>query len=384
MSAADAPPPPAPPPPAELDPSEDDDDEEPPSFDSDEIAAAAREVGVKAFNEGRLDDAHRIQYGVLKHFTAKHGESSAQCAMYYLDYGVTLLALIQSQDPEAAALAGNTGEENEDVELCSNILELARICFDKLEAETTDESALKTLQLRQAEVHESLAQLRHERDEESEALKELEWALFLRKSALEDSHRVVISTMFQVGALYLRNEDFDKAEETFAEALELAKGNPTVPADLVEDLTQYYDEAKEMREQGGIESVKREIRGLFPEEAEASLRELTAPEGAPSLVSAVPAELASAVRVHHGGLMASVPMRESSSSMSFFPRQQFGDSVNLANDGNSRSQVINTAVPVRRKERPRPAGDENNGAAAKKQHRAEGNGGASSANTPTA
>ena len=318
----------------------DSDSSDTPVFASDDVAKLARDAGIKLFNEDRLEEALQLQYGLLKHFTGKYGEASAECGEYYLDYGTTLLRIIQSTDTEAAILAGNTGEENPDIEVCMQNLGLALICLDKAEAALQGDE-LHRIYLRQAEAHEAQSEVYHECGEENDALKELECSLALRMAVLPKTDRTVVSNMLQIGLVYLRNEEFAKAEAQLEEVLAAAKES-SISQEALDDIQAYLDEAREMREQGGLDNVKREIRELFPDEAPV--------EEAPGLVSSIPRGLAGGF-APSAFMSTAVPMREASSSLSFFPRQALSgeSSMRVAVE----MQPVNTSVQVKRKDRTR-------------------------------
>jgi hypothetical protein len=119
-----------------------------------------------------------------------------------------------------------------------------------------------------------------------------------------------------------------------------------------------------------MEAVTREIRDLFTNDAteQAVLQSeggnVAAPTNAAGsgngLISALPAGLEGASRAAPSNVVQAVPMREASSSMSFFPRQCMSDPERSSGGHvpGTAPRHINTSVPVRKKERARPAGQD--------------------------
>lgn len=369
-------------------------------FESDDKAVQVRQAALALFNQGQLDAALALQVRVVRYFTAKYGEDDARCGVHYLDYGITLLTIIQSSNAEVAALSGNIGEPNEDIEVCLHNLEAAKVCLERAEDEAKTDEERKKVYLRLAEVHESLAELHNERDDDEEVLKEYEYALVLKRTA-EDTTRSIVATMFQIGMVYLRNEDFDKAKECLGEAVELGKTSADVPQDLREEMQTYLDEATEMQAKPQqMDKVREEIRKLFPDEDSQIVQESQqerssvtasasnsfvppASNGGLSLVAQVPGELAASrgagASSNGGGRLLSnnvVPSREASQSCSVFPRQFARGSGAQSMEASLARQDVNTAVPVRKKPRaPKAAGNDDAAeapvAADEKRHRTE-------------
>lgn len=341
---------------------------------SDEVAHERRIESLREYNQGHFETALGMQFDILTYFTSTYGQVHPKCGVAYLDYGTTLLALIQSQDPGAAALRSNaavddtsdgangdgasTGSggpptvgDDEDLETCYVNLETARLCFER--AETADEAAgvdLMAIHLRQAEVHDSLAQLHIERDDESTALSEFELALALRKEHLPQNDRLIIATMYSMAMCYMREENYDSAEALLKDILvvvEECKGGPgAIDAGLVEEMRQNLVDITDIRHQGGMGRIREEIRQQFVDESSqikdpedvllgngdgtatkaAPHRGLSAAgsSGGPSsgMFGAVPAEATSEGRLGGNSLMSGVPAPvagDAEASISHFP-----------------------------------------------------------------
>lgn len=332
-----------------------------PVFTTDEEADTARKEGLGFYNTGKYDDALKLQCGVLKYKATKFGDLDPQCALYYLDYGMTLLAVIQSRDSEAAML--NSEEDEKDISLCFVILDAARICYEKQEksgATTALDGTL--LWLRLAETHDALAQVQMERDDEEAAAREFEFALSLRQAAPHPDSKLIAATLFSIGSCHLRSSKYPEAIATFNKALE---HRAALDAALVEEINGYLEEAKELEARGGIEDLKEEIHACFPDEASqvhdpAEVLGQPAEDGmhaapASAFVTPLPPELrAAGVHSVSMSLMNAVPLADAghSNSISFLPIQGSENSRSFIqlpdNVANAHSRPVNS-VTVRKK-----------------------------------
>lgn len=235
-------------------------------FENEEAALAARKQALALYNKDDIDGAIRIQSGVAAFFSKLHSEVDPRCALYFLDYGMSLLAQLQALPAIDAALAGNTGKYTEEFEICYNTLELARRGFDQQLNEIDDDNRelFSQTTLRLAEAHDSLALLNVEKDDDDSAIREFSLALALRREVLESKHRLVVSTEFSIGETYLHAEDFEKAEEQFEKTLKLAYDGG-MDEELIARIQEKLSETSEMKK-GGLDEAREEIQKLFPDE----------------------------------------------------------------------------------------------------------------------
>ncbi|EKF29092.1 hypothetical protein MOQ_007138 [Trypanosoma cruzi marinkellei] len=78
---------------------EDEEEETTVPFATDEEANEARAVGIAHYNNQRYEDALDIQYRVVRHFEKKYGATAPICGVYFLDYGLSQLRVLQSKAP---------------------------------------------------------------------------------------------------------------------------------------------------------------------------------------------------------------------------------------------------------------------------------------------
>ena len=253
------------------DDTEDEEEDEPiegSDFIDDEAALSARKEGLEMYNRNDIEAAIQIQSSVAAYFSKRYGELDPRCALFYLDYGMSLLAQLQALPAIDAALAGNTGKYEEEFEVCYNTLELARRGFDEQlnGIDESDKELFSQTTLRLAEAHDSIALLFVEKDDDESAIREFHHALALRREVLEPKHRLVVSTEFSIGEAYLHAEDFEKAEEQFEKTLKLAYDGD-VEEELIARIQEKLAEASELKK-GGLDEIRVEIQNLFPDEEE--------------------------------------------------------------------------------------------------------------------
>ncbi|KAG5488826.1 hypothetical protein JIQ42_00443 [Leishmania sp. Namibia] len=253
---------------------EDDDEDANFQFATDEEAEAQRQAGVAAYNEGRYEDALDVQYRVVRHFSNKYGSTSPKCGKYFLDYGLSQLRLLQGQTTVDDILQ----PRDEDALMsCYVNLEVARVCFQKLEAEAGDEDVEVELAL--AEVHNALAQLSVEKEDYDAALREYEAELLqyrcLQDAAPEEEKLTVVPAGRVIGVLYgiadcfMKEGDFEGAEERLRATLDEIKLYPagTIAASLIAELEDLLADAAEMKN-GKFQEIQDAIKQQFAAEAE--------------------------------------------------------------------------------------------------------------------
>ncbi|KAG5464989.1 hypothetical protein LSCM4_00437 [Leishmania orientalis] len=253
---------------------EEDDEDANFQFATDEEAEAQRQVGVAAYNEGRYEDALDVQYCVVRHFSNKYGSTSPKCGKYFLDYGLSQLRLLQGQTTVDDVLQ----PRDEDALMsCYVNLEVARVCFQKLEAEAGDEDVEVELAL--AEVHNALAQLSVEKEDYDAALREYEAELLqyrcLQDAAPEEEKLTIVPAGRVIGVLYgiadcfMKEGDFEGAEERLRATLDEIKLYPTgtIAASLIAELEDLLADAAEMKN-GKFQEIQDAIKQQFAAEAE--------------------------------------------------------------------------------------------------------------------
>ncbi|CAG9583950.1 conserved hypothetical protein [Leishmania major strain Friedlin] len=243
-------------------------------FATDEEAEAQRQAGLAAYNEGRYEDALDVQYRVVRHFSNKYGSTSAKCGKYFLDYGLSQLRLLQGQTTVDDVLQPR---DEDALMTCYVNLEVARVCFQKLEDEVGDEDVEVELAL--AEVHNALAQLSLEKEDYDAALREYEAELLqyrcLQDAAPEEGKLTVVPAGRVIGVLYgiadcfLKESDFEGAEERLRATLDEIKLYPagTIAASLVAELEDLLADAVEMKG-GKFQEIQNAIKQQFAAEAE--------------------------------------------------------------------------------------------------------------------
>lgn len=243
-------------------------------FPTDEEAEAQRQVGLTAYNEGRYDDALDVQYRVVRHFSNKYGSTSAKCGKYFLDYGLSQLRLLQGQTTVDDVLQPR---DEDALMTCYVNLEVARVCYQKLEAETGDEDVEVELAL--AEVHNALAQLSAEKEDYDAALREYEAELLLYR-CLQDAAAAeakltvvppgrVIAVLYGIADCFMKEGDFEGAEERLQATLSEVALYPagTISDALVTELHELVAEAQEMKG-GKFLEIQDAIKHQFAAEAE--------------------------------------------------------------------------------------------------------------------
>lgn len=284
-------------------------------FATDEEAEAARQVGLQAYNEGRYNDALDQQYRVVRYFSSTYGVTSSRCGTYFLDYGLSQLRVLQSQQSLEDALQPR---DQEALETCYINLEVARVCFQKQEMERGEEDVETQLSL--GEVHNALAQLNAEKEDYDAALREYEAELLIYRTLQESvqqrrrtadgnadaqptaapqssengadtanpthvtdgAHqtaavkeengvpvRRIIATLYGIADCYMKEADFDAAAERLQLTLdEIAKyPDNTVEPELVDELRDLLTDANEMKG-GKYKELQEVIRQQFTAEAE--------------------------------------------------------------------------------------------------------------------
>ncbi|KAK7200491.1 hypothetical protein NESM_000104000 [Novymonas esmeraldas] len=243
-------------------------------FPTDAEADEQRQVGVAAYNEGRFEDALDVQYRVVRHFSNKYGSTSDKCGKYFLDYGLSQLRLLQGQTTVDDVLQAR---DEDALMTCYVNLEVARVCFQKLEAEVGDEDVEVELAL--AEVHNALAQLSVEKEDYDAALREYETELMqyrcLQDAAPEEEKLTVVPAGRVIGVLYgiadcfMKEGDFEGAEERLRATLSEIQLYPagTIADTLVTELEDLLADATEMKG-GKFQEIQDAIKQQFAAEAE--------------------------------------------------------------------------------------------------------------------
>eukprot|EP00758_Cryptobia_borreli_P020088 Tbor_TRINITY_DN9503_c0_g1::TRINITY_DN9503_c0_g1_i1::g.15690::m.15690 len=327
-------------------------------FTTEEEAQAGRQLGLKLFNDGMYEEALAPQVAVIVYYTSKYGESHASCGIYYLDYGITLLSIIQGKTTgsetgvDAAAQAALTAIDSEDAELCFLNLELARVCFEK--AERADESDVE-VQCRLAEVHDALAQFALEQDDSSAALAEFQTALITLQSlpgnASEEvkNQNACASAMFNIARCYIQEADFVNGAEKLKELLEYVSAvnlkNPgTISEDMKEEIQLFYDECKEDCNSKTFYKAQQAIQELYPDEKQEVPDPSEVLDKSNPYLSVLPGCTDNPTSVSGHSLMvtpvpySSVGEVSNSVSRSIFPTQGTGD--------RSKKSISNSEGPV--------------------------------------
>ncbi|ESL07327.1 hypothetical protein TRSC58_04985 [Trypanosoma rangeli SC58] len=229
--------------------SSDEEQEEAVPFATDEEANEARAVGLFHYNKHHYEDALDIQYRVVRHFEKKYGATAPICGVYFLDYGLSQLRVLQSKSTVEAALQPL---DQDALESCFINLDVARVCFQKQEEERGEEEI--EVQLRLAEVHNSIAQLHVEREDFDSALKEYESELltyrFIQQVAPQSlPYRSLAAVLYGIADCYMKEGDFEGAEERFTAALDELATFPAgaIPVELVKELEELREDAREMK-----------------------------------------------------------------------------------------------------------------------------------------
>ncbi|KAG8348836.1 hypothetical protein ERJ75_001360900 [Trypanosoma vivax] len=233
-------------------------------FASDEEAIALRATAVKLYNERRYEAALDIQYRIVRHFESKYGATSPKCGLYFLDYGLSQLRMLQSVSSMEAALQPL---DQEALEACFINLDVARVCFQKLEAERGEEDV--EVQLFLAEVHSAIGQLNVEREDFDGALKEYESELltyrFLQQEKpSEVPHGRLAAVLYSIADCYMKEGDFEGAEERFSSAIEEIEKFPAgaVAPSLIEELRELLEDARQMKG-GRYKKIQESIQAQF-------------------------------------------------------------------------------------------------------------------------
>lgn len=304
------------------------------TFHNDDEANAARLVGLKFYNDGHYSDALDIQYTVVRHFTTKYGMTNALCGLYYLDYGLSQLRMIQSRDSSSAAVAPL---DNDSLETCFINLDTARVCFEKQEKDSSDDD--EDIQIQLAEVRNAIAQVHVEQEDFDKALQEYENEVIIYRS-LEKSPqpRKLVSAMYGMADCYMKECDFAEAEVRFQAVIDEIAKLPagTIDEALTQELADLRDEAKEMKD-GKFKAVQELVRQQFlPDEQDVPPPQEVLSQAAAEVphanpfFSSMPGGEGNSMRSIPLALTSPLPPRENSNSQSvshFFPQ------------GNSRSQI---------------------------------------------
>jgi tetratricopeptide (TPR) repeat protein len=320
-------------------------------FVNDEQAEKARKEGADLEREGKLEEAADVQSSVVAYYAKKYGDFHVKTAAAYLEYGQTLLSLIQCADPEQAALSALTSDNDEELQACFEVLECARLGFEKAEtANPSDESVKSSL----ISVHLALGNFYEETDREDDAIKEYEFMVALNQDRAQPKARDAVSALFSIGSCHLRNNRCDDAVKYLDQAIDAAKKSD-IPKELVDEMKSRRQEAIDLKKQGGekfVEGLKQEIRSHFPDE-ESIITDpqetLESAQRGNAFVQPLPPQLRSdrtLSRSVPAGLTVSIPARESSGSISFI--QPMGDRSEAG-------RPVNHNVVVRKK----PKSEEN-------------------------
>ena len=325
-----------------------------PLFDCDAAAIEARKVGLVLFNRNEFELAVHLQETLVEYFTKKYGQTSCEAAVYCLDYGITLLNIIQCREQTNSTLHG---PDEDDCVACFECLELARVGFQKHPKADEDDAVKERL----AEVHDSLAHLFLEQDNNDDALKEFEEELLLINSLQVPNNRLVLATMFAQVKCYLNESDYEGAHARMKELL-AAMSTSTMngldeqrlPEGLTQEIQIYADDIEEHRG-GKFQEIQLEIQELFPKETEDDVGTTTTAlqEGvANKFLSTVPAEFAQQGSCFSlGAVVNNKENSTNSTSRSFFPPQQGGADNNRSQSNPpppSSAGPVNVAV-VRKK-----------------------------------
>lgn len=330
-------------------------------------ALAGRAAGLAAYNNGDIDEAIAIQTAVLRFFTAAHGEVSPRIGLYYLDYGLSLLADLQTQAGDQAG--GALSEFNEeDGETCNMVLQVALECFEKAEEEVAegDEAALATVALRQADCYSALGQLYLEADESEEALKRFETALLhLRgiegaSAALPEVRKATAMVLVNICGCYSCEGDFEGSVEKYQEAVAFVEALPDglVDAALLAELRESLADAIDARDNKTYDAAKAAIDELMP----AAANEPVMPDAAPAnaLMSAIPGGLdggANSQMILGSSLACRENSNSASASRSVFPKQGTDEQSRsfVPRSASNSNAAPNTVKVVKKPKQPTPA-----------------------------
>jgi tetratricopeptide (TPR) repeat protein len=358
--------------------------------------AGANEARTKALvlmDQLLFEAALELLGAVLAYRCSRHGELHPTTGVAYLDYGLALLGLLQSADPENAALADNVdrGElrqaalasgdadptlglpDEEDYEVCFQNLDAARVCFERADAalaqgetdpDRTGGMDKQTARRRLAEAHDTLGQFHEEHESELEAIDSFKRALELFRTpeaGLPPHHLRIIATLRSLSRVYVSVGVAQDAVPVLREAVELlrAGGVDREDPEAFQDAVEALEDTERVVAQGGMQAVTAEIKELLqPEEAESQVQAVTTAVAAASRGNGLFAPMTGATGEAHtsGGasLMlapgVAVPLLtvgEASNSISLFPQQGGRASSATAHGG-----PVHTNVAVRRKVRP--------------------------------
>nr|CCC95604.1 unnamed protein product [Trypanosoma congolense IL3000] len=208
-----------------------------------------RATGIKFYNERNYEEAIAVQYRIVRHFERKYKATSPVCGPYFLDYGLTQLRMLQSTCSVEAAFQPI---DQEAFEACFTNLEVARVCFLKQEKERGEEDV--EVQLHLAEVHNAIAELQSEREDINESLKEYESELLIYRFLQEKVPSAVpygrlAAVLYSIAECYMREGDFDGAEERFVEAIDEIQKFPegSINPALLTELNELLEDARNMK-----------------------------------------------------------------------------------------------------------------------------------------
>lgn len=308
--------------------SSDEEDEEI-TFRTDDEANAARTVALELYNQQRYAEAMDVQYAVVRHFTSKYGMTNAKCALYYLDYGLSQLRIIQSRDSSTAAVAPL---DQEGLETCFVNLDTARVCFEKQDGADNDEE----VQLQIAEVRNAIAQVFVEQENFDRALQEFENEVLIYRSLSTPQPRKLVSALYGMADCYMKECDFEEAEKRFQAVIDEINSLPanTIEGELLKELEDLRDEAKEMKN-GKFKVVQDLVRQQFlPDEQEVP----TPMEVLPSIPASSVNPFLSSLPGGESGSMRSIPLALTTA----LPPGENSNSQSISHfhpQGNSRSQA---------------------------------------------
>lgn len=169
---------------------------------SEEDAKQLRQEALKFYNKGEYDDAMKLQYPLVRYAVRHHdGVTDPRNGIYFLDYGLTQLRLLQTTSSMDDVFSEEKRNEAEkDMEACFINLDVARVCFQKQINALEDEEEINEekrddkessmakedrvsrriqMELTLAEVHNALAQLLVEKGDYAAALKEYDTEMFI-------------------------------------------------------------------------------------------------------------------------------------------------------------------------------------------------------------
>ncbi|EAN79982.1 hypothetical protein, conserved [Trypanosoma brucei brucei TREU927] len=233
-------------------------------FNSEEEAVAMRAVGLELFNKHNYEEALDVQYRIVRYFENKYGATYPECGIYFLDYGLSQLRMIQSASSMEAAL---DPLDHDALEACFTNLDVARVCFQKQERSRGENDV--EVQLRLAEVHNAIAQVQVEREAYEEALKEYESELFIYRYLEQEipaslPYGRLAAVLYEIADCYMKEGDFEGAEERFIKAIEEIEKFPEGKVDpkLVEQMRELLEDAREMKD-GRFKEIQEFIQEQF-------------------------------------------------------------------------------------------------------------------------